>query len=85
MGGYSNRSATKPENTITTFTRIAISNDDSSDEEEEDDDDTSGMPVQASISEPWNERNVSSSKTVVPLADYILNVVCLFSVFHSLL
>lgn len=73
------RPATKPETVTTTVTRIAnISNDASSDEEEEDDDDTSSTPVQAPISKPTNERNdPSSSKTAVPLVDYILNVVSL--------
>ncbi|KAF8790741.1 E3 ubiquitin-protein ligase HUWE1 like protein [Argiope bruennichi] len=77
------RPTAKPEVVTAAVTRIAnVSNDaGSSDEEEEDDDDTGSTPVQGPLPKTQNDRNngidsngTNSSKTAVPLVDYILNV-----------
>ncbi|GIX92131.1 e3 ubiquitin-protein ligase HUWE1 [Caerostris darwini] len=78
------RPTTKPDIVTTTvITRISnVSNDaGSSDDEEEDDDDTGSTPVQGPIPKSQIDRSngtelngSNSSKTAVPLVDYILNV-----------
>ncbi|GFT18781.1 e3 ubiquitin-protein ligase HUWE1 [Nephila pilipes] len=77
------RPATKPDIVTAAVTRIAnVSNDaGSSDEEEEEEDDTGSTAVQGPLSKSQNDRGgglesngLNSSKTAVPLVDYILNV-----------
>ncbi|GFW06187.1 e3 ubiquitin-protein ligase HUWE1 [Trichonephila clavipes] len=77
------RPATKPDIVTAAVTRIVnISNDaGSSDEEEEEEEDTGSTAVPGTLSKSQNDRGsgmetngYNSSKTAVPLVDYILNV-----------
>ncbi|GFY42597.1 e3 ubiquitin-protein ligase HUWE1 [Trichonephila inaurata madagascariensis] len=77
------RPATKPDIVTAAVTRIVnISNDaGSSDEEEEEEEDTGSTAVPGTLSKSQNDRGsgmetngFNSSKTAVPLVDYILNV-----------
>ncbi|GFQ86462.1 e3 ubiquitin-protein ligase HUWE1 [Trichonephila clavata] len=77
------RPATKPDIVTAAVTRIVnISNDaGSSDEEEEEEEDTGSTAVPGTLSKSQNDRGsgmesngLNSSKTAVPLVDYILNV-----------